>query len=266
MDWIIVAIFRNEALYLREWIEFHLLMGCSKFYLYQNRSDDAWEPILAPYAAANALEVIDWPNGNPSQLQAYQHAIQRLSGQPVYAAFIDCDEFLFSPHFSTVSEALGFFPRQWGAIGVNWMCFGSGGKTSYEPKPVIERFTWRPKERQPFNLHIKSIIRMNQVVDVGPTPHHFAVEHGTFSEAGECILGPLTRLHRSDILRINHYSSKSLQEWLKRSKLGKPDRPDSMGCDPNWYNDRQAMDVDDRVIWRFLPELKKRLAVGDACK
>jgi len=255
----IVAIFRQEALYLREWVEFHRLVGVSKFYLYQNRSDDAWEPICAPYVASGLLDITEWPNAACAQPAAYQHALQRLSGLPLWLAFIDCDESLFSPAFDTVPQALATLPKNWGAVGVNWMCFGSSGQQEYSPEPVIERFTWRPKTESHFNLHIKSIVRADQRAEVGPTPHHFVTQNGTFNELGEPVLGPFTNGHHSNLLRINHYSSKSRGEWLLRSKLGKPDR-DTMDIDPAWYDERQAMDVDDRDIWRFLPALKERLA------
>ena len=260
MDKLVIAgIFRNESRYLREWLEFHLLVGVSKFLLYQNRSDDAWEAIVVPYVATGVVEVTDWPLPNPAQFLAYENAIEKLAGQDTWCAFIDCDEFLWSPHFDTVTEALRFFPQRYGAVGVNWMCFGSSGREDYAPEPVIERFTWRPHTKSDFNRHIKSIVRMNQEVWVGDTPHNFRTAKGTFGEAGEPISGPFSSRHRSDILRINHYSSKSRQEWLERSKLGKPDRPDSMPIDPDWYEKRQARDVDDRQIFKFLPALKERL-------
>jgi len=260
MDQLVIAgIFRNESRYLREWLEFHLLMGVSKFYLYNNRSDDDWESVLSPYAASGVVEVTDWPYLPPCQQQAYEHALTQLFGQDTWCAFIDIDEFLWSPTFDTVTEAMAFFPESWGAVGVNWLCFGSSGYQFASPGLVLERFTWRPKTKSEFNRHIKSVIRMNQEVWVGDTPHQFRVTNGTYSEAGEELKGPFSPCHRSDILRINHYSSKSRQEWLERSKLGKPDRPDSMPIDPDWYEKRQARDVDDRQIFKFLPALKERL-------
>jgi len=60
-------------------------------------------------------------------------------------------------------------------------------------------------------------------------------------------------------LKINHYSSKSLAEWRERILLGKPDRAGIEVREQEWYWDRQQMDVDDRDIQRFLPELERRL-------
>jgi len=251
----ICAIFRNESLYLKEWIEFHQIVGVGKFTLYQNNSDDDYLSILQPYIDREVVELIQWPMARPSQQPAYQHYLD--SHKEGWTAFIDCDEFLWSPRYATVQEAINSIPTN-SAIGVNWMCFGSSNKQEWEDAPVIERFTWRPAAENGVNQHIKSIICLDQDVRVGSDPHFFQVPRGTFTENGEQIGGPLAGRHSSSILRINHYSAKSYGEWLKRSQLGKPDRP-GMDIDPAWYWDRQAMDVEDREIQRFLPELKRRM-------
>lgn len=254
----ICAIFRNEARYLREWLEFHLLVGVTEFYLYNHRSDDAWRHVVAPYVERGIVDVTSWLYNPPCQLQAYQDCIARLKGLPVWCAFIDCDEFLFSPTCDTLPQALGKLPYK--AVAAHWMCFGSGGQIKYSPEPVIERFTKRAKADAPFNQHVKSIIRMDQAVDVGITPHYFATEHGTYREDGSTILGPIVASPCSSLLRINHYCTKSQEEWLERAAMGRPDRP-AGGVPTNWYDDRQSADVDDREIQRFLPALKDRLAL-----
>jgi len=131
----ICAIFRNETLYFKEWIEFHVLQGISKFFLYQNNSTDNWEEVLSPYIQSGLVSLIEWPYSNPSQFLAYQHCLGNLQGKPnLWVAFIDCDEFLFSPTCPTAAEGLDALVSEhpdWGAIGVNWMCFGSGGQEEY---------------------------------------------------------------------------------------------------------------------------------------
>ena len=45
----ICAIFKNEGKYLREWIEFHRIIGIEHFYLYNNNSDDNYETVATVY-------------------------------------------------------------------------------------------------------------------------------------------------------------------------------------------------------------------------
>jgi len=169
----ICAIFRNEAPYLREWIEFHRLVGVERFHLYQNRSDDAYESIVRPYVDEGLVELTQWPRLPPCHLQAYQHFISRYTGEPWWVAFIDCDEFLFSPCYPTVSEAItAIAAPAWGALGVNWMCFGASGQETPAPGFVTERFVTRPADNFSANRHIKSVVRMDRVeaVTVGRSP------------------------------------------------------------------------------------------------
>jgi hypothetical protein len=252
----ICCIARNEGLYIREWVLFHQIVGVEHITLYNNNSDDNMVELLKPFVESGFVDVIDWPMPNPSQLAAYNDYICKHRG-PFWCAFIDVDEFMWSPKYNTIQEGLDNCPAPRSAIGVNWMVLNSGGQTEYEDKPVIERFTWRPNINHPVDQHVKSVIWMDQNVSV-IDPHHFNVEHGTFNEQGAAVHGPFSN-HSSEIMRINHYSSKSLAEWRKRILLGKPDRGGIEVREDEWYWDRQQMEVDDHEIQRYLPELKRRL-------
>jgi len=201
----ICAIFRNEVLYLKEWIEFHLLVGVEKFYLYNNRSDDNYLEILKPYIEKEIVVLTEWNINPPAQLEAYTHCASTYGKYSKWIAFIDIDEFLFSSKYNTVAEALNILPEQCEAIGVNWMCFGSGEQQEWEDKPVIERFTLRKNSDIPANNYIKSIIQPSKefrFIDA----HHSSMP--TYSLRGRFIVGSHNPTHEYDILRINHYGSK----------------------------------------------------------
>jgi Glycosyltransferase family 92 len=254
----ICAIFKNEAPYLREWIEFHRIVGVGHFHLYQNRSEDDWQAILRPYIEDGIVEVTDWPMESPCQLQAYQHFIERHKGQHQWVAFIDCDEFLFSPCRTTISEALdGLSSPDWGAVGVNWMCFGASGHEEQTEGLVVERFTLRPSDNFTPNCHIKSVVRMDRVESVSWNPHHFEIAGGTFSESGQEVVGPHSPWPSHSWLRINHYLTKSRQEYLQRIARGRADM--TVQRPPSQFDLYQSDEVHDTSIWRFLPALKQRL-------
>lgn len=262
MTLVICAIFRNEAPYLREWIEFHRIVGVERFYLYQNMSDDDWESALRPYIKAGIVEVIDWQRSPPGQLHAYQDFIDRHKGKSWWTAFIDCDEFLFSPSHATVNEALASIASpEWGAVGVNWICFGASGRMRRTKGLVTQRFTVRPSDDFGTNLHIKSIVRMDRVEWVARNPHCFVVDGGTFDELGREVEGAFTETPTHRVLRINHYHTKSYQEYMKRIARGRggggPPRS------PREFDLYQSPDVDDKIMSRFLPELKRRLASAE---
>jgi hypothetical protein len=255
--------FHDEVPYLKEWIEFHRMMGVEKFYLYNRLSNDAWQPILQPYIEWGIVELTDWPYQRLYQghreafIDSHQHCIDRLRGSHEWLAMIDCDEFLFSPAYATVAEAISKMPESWGAIGAHWVVFGPGDETAYRNAPVIERFTWRPNAVNYFNRWYKSIVRLDDpdLNTLGST-HRYRTQAGTFNEDGLLLDGnespPV-----SSFLRINHYFTKSRPEWEIRHPLVEDGIPYER--DERRWNDVQRRDVDDRTIQRFLPELKERL-------
>lgn len=253
---VICAIFRDEALYLREWIEFHRIVGVSKVFLYNNRSADNYEEVLAPYIEEGIVSLTQWPGSPPIQCEAYRDFIVKNRGQKMWAAFIDVDEFLFSPIADKVTDVLAKYDKPM-SLGVNWVCFGSGGQDEYEPKPVIERFFMRPIDSLGQNNYIKSIVRLDQVVHATSDPHFFIVQSGNFNENGVQIFGSVSE-HTSNILRLNHYKSKSKAEWEKREHNGKPNAVYAYNWD-HFYSVNTGELTEDRVIQRFLPLLKEKL-------
>ena len=252
------SIFRDEAPYLKEFIELHRIVGVEKFYLYQNNSSDDYLAVLQPYIDKGIVDLVQWPHAAPSQLAAYQHNINRLRGSDVWVAYIDIDEFLFSPVFDTVPEALESIRQNVSrsAFGISWVVFGNSGRPYYSPEPVIERFVWRPYTSNPINQHIKSIIWMDQEVEVGRDPHLFAPAGGTFNELGEPIYTPLAK-HTSSFLRLNHYATKSDEELAIKLARGRADTGEIRKWEE--FAEYQAQEVLDTNIQKFLPELKQRL-------
>ena len=97
------AIFRNEARYLPEWIGFHLRQGVERFYLYENNSSDDWEAALAPFG--DVVELHRFPR-HPGQLAAYADCLDQHRRDTRWIAFIDIDEFLFSPTGRSLPDVL----------------------------------------------------------------------------------------------------------------------------------------------------------------
>ena len=134
----ICAIAKNEGKYIREWVIFHQLVGVEHITIYDNGSTDNTISVLQPFVNEGFVDVVDWPYPNPSQLSAYSDYISKHRG-PFWCAFIDGDEFLWSPKYNTIQEGLDNCHAPRSAIGVNWMVLNSGGQTEYEDKPVIDR-------------------------------------------------------------------------------------------------------------------------------
>ena len=93
-DLAVVAIFKNEGRYLKEWLDYHLLAGVEHFYLYTNDSTDNYKEVLAPYIEKNLVTLTDVP-GKLMMYPAYNDAIDKYRFDCRYMAFIDLDEFVY---------------------------------------------------------------------------------------------------------------------------------------------------------------------------
>ena len=79
-----------------EWLEFHRLLGVERFYMYNNRSTDDHLEVLAPYIDEGTVVWHDWPMF-PGQRECYEQCLADHGHETRWMAFIDLDEFLFSP-------------------------------------------------------------------------------------------------------------------------------------------------------------------------
>ncbi len=80
-------------MFLREWIEFHILVGVEHFYLYNNFSEDNYLEVLQPYIESGIVTLTDWPIES-GQLSAYLDCFKRHKNHTVWKAYINPDEFI----------------------------------------------------------------------------------------------------------------------------------------------------------------------------
>jgi hypothetical protein len=211
----ICATYRDEAPYLREWIEFHRLVGVERFLLYDNGSRDDHRAVLAPYVESGIVVIHDWPVF-PGQVEAFDHCVSEHRHDSRWIAFVDVDEFLFSPTGRPLPELLAGY-EQWPGVGVNWALFGSSGHDSPPGGLVIEAYDSRSAGTLS-NRYIKSIVDPTRVAHAG-NAHYFVFDHqSTVDENEYPIRGMLTKSVSFERLRINHYFTRSEQEAREKLK------------------------------------------------
>jgi hypothetical protein len=273
----VCAIYRDEGPYLREWVEFHRLVGVERFFLYDNLSTDDHAEILRPYVEEGLVELNPWPI-HPAQIQAYEDCLLRHRGDTRWIAFIDLDEFLFSPLGRPLPDVLAGY-EQYSGVGVNWAVFGTSGHRTRPEGLVLENFTRRTDRN--INKTIKSIVDPSDV-RAFCVPHFFMLRSGpTVDENGR----PITRLPFSatdevsfERLRVNHYATKSEEEFRSKLSRGHADatppksqfarqasgRRSRRLLDENDIQKRFALldKVTDTTAQMYLPDLKR--AMGES--
>jgi len=268
----IAAMFRDEATCLREWLLFHLINGVDYFRLYDNGSTDDFLGAVHDLVDARIVDLVRWEDRtDQSQQNMYHHAIESLKGRSRWVAFIDVDEFLFSPAAPKLCQVLGDFERFPGVV-VNWQIYGSCGLEQREGL-VLDSFIRRAPRGYFRNFRVKSVVDPNQV-ESALGAHFFSYTAGrrAVDECGE----PVDVVSRKDLrdciqdrdpmaarfstrpavtvdrLRINHYAVKSRTEY--RAKLKRfADRSYVKDRFREYWEIHDRNDVEDQIL---LPSAK----------
>jgi Glycosyltransferase family 92 len=256
------AIYHNEADYLREWIEFHKLVGFERFYLYNNFSTDHHREVLARYIAEGTVIHHEWPV-EPAQFAGYRDILERCHEETVWLGIFDIDEFLFSPTGDKVSDILRADFEGYPGVGVNEISFGTSGHLTKQPGPAIEAFVRRCALGKPRNRIIKSIVQPRLVADVGSDPHYFRYADGrrAVDENKVPIQGSETEAVSVELLRINHYITRSEEEREQKNRGPDVLRGGRRHLPKARERDKMLNDEEDTAILRFAPGLRAALGM-----
>jgi hypothetical protein len=254
------AIYRDEAPYLREWVEFHRLVGVERFFMYDNGSTDDHREALAPYVDGGIVTLYDWPL-YPGQLKAYEHCVEEHGHQSRWIAFLDLDEFLFSPAGRPLPEVLVDYEPSAG-VAVNWVVFGTSGHRTKPPGLVIENFVCTGGPSHPSGLLVKSIVDPTRVVGCR-NPHYFRYgdDGHAVDEQHRRVRFARSESHSVSRLRINHYFTKSEAEFRKKLAKGKADTLEGRpAAQQNFDTIIAGLAVErDEVIAAYVPALREAL-------
>lgn len=261
--------YKDELPYLKEWIDFHLLVGVEHFYMYDEMSNDQnRQKILQPYIDRGIVTHIVWKSRDFRKDRV--NFIANYGHDSNWVAFIDIDEFLFSPQINhnedvplrKLSDILTDY-ESFPAVVVNWVMYGTNFQKEYQPSPVIERFFLRDK--LPTTV-IKTILQPDQVnlTELGKYNHSYTYHENRLAvneDKHYVYQNNNIPYQTANIFRINHYRSKSHQEMKdKIQKMKKRDYhcKESAQCYEYSYRYSNHNEVDDKILWQYIPLLKSQ--------
>jgi glycosyltransferase involved in cell wall biosynthesis len=253
----VVAIVKGEAPYMAEWLEYHLLMGVEKFYIYDNGSTDNLLEILQPYIQDGIVEYINFP-GKLRHLPAYNQAVRRLQDRSFWIAFIDLDEFIVPVETRTIPEFLRGF-EQFPGIEINWVLYGSSGRRQKTDGLVMERFKDHDLWDSHANRTVKSIhnprctFRLNS--HLGDYIYGYLAAD---TNKQKCVAGTYERVPLHDKLRINHYFLKSYEEYLGKVKKGRSAVAKYLSVDEFSSFDHNEI-KNDTIMDKYIPLVKENI-------
>lgn len=216
----VCAIAKNEGPYMKEWIDWHKGQGVEKFYIYDNESTDCTKEVLAPYIESGTVDYTYFP-GRRKQLAAYDDCIERHRFDTRWLAVIDLDEFIVPVKDGSIPEFLRRMEK-FSSVEINWLCYGSGGAKKKAPGGVMERFRRHSIPTHRLNTHVKSIIDPRRVCTMTGC-HEAARLYGKSADSHGNILkkGFGDRTPQQDVIRINHYAVRSLEEFQEKRLRGR---------------------------------------------
>ncbi len=275
----VCAMFRDEACDLGEWLHFHHGVGVEHFYLYDDASSDDFMRILTPWIAADRVTLMKAEARN--QVEVYNHCLERHREAALWLAFIDLDEFLFSPLERDLRKVMQAY-RDVPAVFVHWILFGSAGHLRRPHGYLIEHFTrclaieaagreefehgtpgsadyvtgWardgksivNPGAVHRMGAHIPRLLAWGELVDERRQP---ARRHGP------------PRSITCDVLRINHYWSKSIDELaLKVARGDVYNRTRPLRNSERWFS-REALlnGAEDVTIQAHWSEIRREMGM-----
>lgn len=273
----ICAIFKNESRYLKEWIEYHKMIGVEHFYLYDNDSTDDIS-FLQKYLDDGSL-TLNKISGVAQQMPAYNHFLQTYKNEVEWCAIIDLDEFIVPTECATLPNQInrildraskkisimdGISMSFIAGIQLSWLYYGTSFHIDPPDGLVLENYLNRIAIEDNDNW-CKCIYYLDNIeAIVNP---HFAVFNGNkmlINEDGDYV--PTCARHFSThakYCRVNHYTTRSLSEHIyKLTKRGWADglqitdehRERLLDQGQNQFNA-----VYDPITLRYVPALKSRM-------
>ena len=263
----ICAIFKNEAPYLKEWIEFNNIVGVDHFYMYNNNSEDDYEAVLKPYIKSGLVTLIDWPQ-NQKQMECYQTCIKDYARETKWLGFIDIDEFIVPKSTDSIYEFLKAFENKAGAVNLYWKLFGTSGRMDRDLSGLVcEDFTvcW-PKYCDIGKCFYNTAFGFDFESKYAKQLHHkFWANYKGKNVPPVNIFNHICVGNRNiaDVadfpIQINHYFTKSYKEYAMKRSKGDVYFEINPHDEEYFYEHEMKCTSSDYSAYKYLVKLKLRM-------
>jgi len=220
----ICLIIRDESEYLLEWLDWHIGQGVEHFYIYDH---DSKCPIgefagTLPQQIQDKITVIDWSGSHKdAQPEAYNHCLQHYGKDCKWLGFVDADEHVRVKTGQTLPQFLNDY-REFAGVYTIWVMHGANGQKQKSSAPLRQRFT---------KISLSQACAGMGKVFVQPHLIKEMVIHNAYPINGYDIVGehkdvvPNANWWKenatTDLICVDHYFTKSYQEWLEKLKRGR---------------------------------------------
>ena len=222
MNVCIIAIAKNENLYINEWIEYHIKIGIDHIYVCDN-NDKKGESIKSIIKNKN-VTVLNYRGISGIQPKAYTECFFLYRKLYDWAIFIDIDEFIIlEDKYKDIKEFLNesIFENV-DIIRLHWKLYSGGNelKVINNDYSVMKRFT--DSISHPENCFGKSIIKTSIQYIGGKIYGHGYFKNKKIkavNSIGQTALNDWSTIGYFPIYKnawINHYPTKTIDEYINQ--------------------------------------------------
>lgn len=245
-----VCIIKNEALYIKEWMDFHILQGVEHFYVYDNGSTDNIKEVLQPYIEKGFVTYTPYP-GMYMQHRAYNDAVKKYKNDVRWMGFIDPDEFVVPLEKESLIDFMNDY-KEYSQVLIYWLMYGSSHHKKCPQGLVIENFKYH---NGCANGLTKAIVNPRRIIYAN-VHYHFVIgktvdENYNIQYASDSNLASINKI------RINHYFLKSFEEFSKKHAKGRTDNT-SFGDLEECFAESDFNDTTDNVMDKYITALKSK--------
>ena len=256
------GVFKQETPYIIEWIEYHKLIGVTRFYLFSNDcdKDNTLNPtvdLLQPYIESNLVKfsVKFMCDATGFQGRAFTDALSIANSEGIeWLAMVDIDEFIVGETTTKLlPEVLGDYYEAHNAVGMMWRVFGTSKHERTPSGSVISNYRYRAvmnsrdnrsrsfksivraKSCKKFSVHMCSQFDSNYCKEQGMEVLGYGHE---LIGSCDCTIAPdLSQCLSEKTLQqfdnrpkfehfyMHHYRTKSVEEYLKKKLRGRAATP-----------------------------------------
>lgn len=259
----LTTVFREETKWLKEWLEYHILVGVEHFYLYLHDTGEELNEVLEILKLYKNITTIlygDYQKGD-FQIKAYNSALKQFSYETQWMGFIDLDEFVFPVHQSLLlPEILSHYERiEIKGLNASICTFGDSGHI-FSPILQTRELIWRASDYRPCNYTAKQFFRTSKLRNYIYGGHWDKLVNEDYTRSISA-----KQLRPKEMIRVNHYPIRSHEDWRKKVKRGWPnDIKLHKLSEDDWIKKRWQVcynDILDQSMLRFVPELEQKLGV-----
>ena len=220
-SFIVMAIFKNEAHVMREWVQHYAAQGAKHLVLIDNDSTDGSADTISDYVQSGFVTIVHEPRRHYQDGAYNENLYRHVKGKAEWLVVCDLDEFVFGTRGAPLARELELVPPDVGVILMRWIMFGSNGHIA-QPPSVVKHFTRRVKypDATPNFANNKYIVRVRSAVSL--TPHEpvlaqddptvptRALEFGTAGRTEASL--------KREPVRVHHYAIQS-KDWFRKVKM-----------------------------------------------